>query len=233
MSCALFGKTPSKRDFIAPGAPRGFLSVWEPWMQAGLSSSKLSLDRQWQERFLTAPIWRFWLGPALCGAAQLGAFMPSLDGIGRYYPLTVLATPQGGEAYAPPEIDLYADWFAAAEDFLLATLEPAEDFDTITARLAALAMPAPHAFGGACEGQSRIARNTLFAAPEAGVSSDMFAAMRAADWLSVHAGRSYWWTQGGGGFAAQALGASGMPPPELFGGFLTGDFGVNLQPALT
>jgi type VI secretion system protein ImpL len=98
MPAALYGKTQSKRDFVAPGAPRAFLDRWEPWMQAGLASSRLVLDRAWQERFLTAPIWRFWLGEAICGTTLAGAFMPSLDAIGRYYPLAVFSGAPAGLA---------------------------------------------------------------------------------------------------------------------------------------
>ena len=232
MPCALFGKTPSKRDFIAPGAPRGFLNVWEPWMQAGLSSSKHSLDRHWQERFLTAPIWRFWLGQGICGATVMGAFMPSLDGVGRYYPLTVLATARGGEAFAPPQMDMHAEWFAGAENYLLDTLEATASFEDISTRLDALPVPAPHDGQRDDTSLTRLAANCLFAAPEAGVTSGVFSAFQAADWLPLHAQRSYWWTEGGDGFAPQALAAQGMPPAEVFAGFLTGDYSAQTQRVL-
>ena len=62
MRCGLFGKLPAKRDFIALFAPRDFLDVWEPWMQSSISASREKLLDGWQQAFLTAPIWRFWLG---------------------------------------------------------------------------------------------------------------------------------------------------------------------------
>ena len=43
-------KAAAKRDFIAVGAPRAFLDVWEPWMQGGISASRHSLGEAWQER---------------------------------------------------------------------------------------------------------------------------------------------------------------------------------------
>ncbi len=36
MQCNLYGKLPTKRDFIAMGAPRDFLNTWEPWLQEGV-----------------------------------------------------------------------------------------------------------------------------------------------------------------------------------------------------
>ena len=91
MQCGLFGKLSAKRDFVALSVPRDFLNAWEPWMQSCVSASRDSLGETWLESYLTAPIWRFWLGADICGATVTGAVMPSLDGVGRYYPLTLLA----------------------------------------------------------------------------------------------------------------------------------------------
>ena len=93
MPCNLYGKLPTKRDFVAMGATRDFLDQWEPWLQSGVSASQAMLKDQWQQAFLRAPIWRFWLGADLCGVTMIGAFMPSLDKVGRYFPLTSLPAP--------------------------------------------------------------------------------------------------------------------------------------------
>ena len=99
MRCGLFGKLGAKRDFIALATPRSFLEAWEPWMQACLSASRHHLGEGWQQAFLTAPVWRFWLGAEICGTTVMGAVMPSLDGVGRYYPLALHAM---ADADAPP-----------------------------------------------------------------------------------------------------------------------------------
>ena len=96
MPRSLYGKLPTKRDFIAAGVPREFLAVWEPWLQGSVSASRVTLGDRWQAAFLTAPIWRFWLGSDLCGVDVIGAFMPSLDGVGRYFPLTLIACADPG-----------------------------------------------------------------------------------------------------------------------------------------
>jgi type VI secretion system protein ImpM len=105
MACGVFGKLPSKRDFVAVRAPRRFLNVWENWVQAGLASSREQLGTGWQEAYLNAPIWRFWLGAEIGGAATVGALMPSVDGIGRYFPLTVFAAAPDGMIIDPPTVD--------------------------------------------------------------------------------------------------------------------------------
>src|SRR5262245_58794328 len=141
MRCSLFGKLAAKRDFIAVLAPRDFLNVWEPWMQGGVSASRDMLGQDWQGAFLAAPIWRFWLGAEICGTTVLGAFMSSLDGMGRYYPLTVFACADAGAAIPPPDIEAQDEWFAAAEDFLLSTLDQDAAYETLTDALDRLAPP--------------------------------------------------------------------------------------------
>src|SRR5579871_4576948 len=141
MQCSLFGKLPARRDFIAIGAPREFLNAWEPWLQSAISSSRHELGKDWQSAFLAAPIWRFWLGADICGRSVIGAFMSSLDGVGRYFPLTLFACADDDAAIPPPELNAQDDWFNVAEEFLLSTLEPGANFEDITARLAECSTP--------------------------------------------------------------------------------------------
>jgi type VI secretion system protein ImpM len=221
MRCGLFGKVPAKRDFIAINAPRGFLEVWEPWMQGGLSASRQELGGAWQEAFLHAPIWRFWLGAGLCGQAIAGAFMPSLDGVGRYYPLTVFACAGEAGAVPPPELDSQDAWFAALEEFLLATLQHDLPFESILAALERLPPPAvqpvdlPPPLARARDG-------TLAALAPAADFSAVFARLRIADFARLCAGSSFWWTIGGADLAPLAFSAARMPDPFLFAAMLTG-----------
>src|SRR5712691_4189168 len=141
MQCSLYGKVPAKRDFIAIGAPREFLNAWEPWLQGAISASRTTLAEKWQSAFLTAPIWRFWLGADICGRSVIGAFMSSLDGVGRYFPLTLFACADDNAAIPAPEFGAQDDWFDSAEEFLMSTLDQNADFEAITARLDGLAAP--------------------------------------------------------------------------------------------
>ena len=231
MPAALYGKTQSKRDFVAPGASRAFLDRWEPWMQAGLASSRLVLDRAWQERFLTAPIWRFWLGEAICGTTIAGAFMPSLDAIGRYYPLAVFSGAPAGLAIPPPELDLQESWFAALEDFLLATLDPAMGWEQIASGLAALPDPQVGAPAQPAPGMTALPAG-FAAALDPAAPGEVFADLRRADWGAHFSGRSFFWTSGGEGFRPAALASRGLPAAECFVGLLTGEFGAAGAPVV-
>jgi type VI secretion system protein ImpM len=221
MPCNLYGKLPTKRDFIAMGATRDFLDQWEPWLQSGVSASQAMLKDQWQQAFLRAPIWRFWLGADLCGVTTIGAFMPSLDKVGRYFPLTLMASADQGATIPPPEIDSQDDWFKAAEDFLISTLDHEKTFEAAAQDLNELAMPL----------QTRLAPAAdVFMERNAAASvkdderrfTDVFASLRHADYDNVYAGTTFWWTDGGEDFKPMALSVKRMPDPFLFAGMLTG-----------
>jgi type VI secretion system protein ImpM len=222
MRCSLFGKLSAKRDFIALSVPRDFLSAWEPWMQGCVSASRDSLGDSWLQAYLTAPIWRFWLGADICGSTVVGALMSSLDGMGRYYPLTLFACAGPGDAIAPPDIDAHEQWFGTAEEFLLSTLDKDVTFEAITDALDQLAAPARQATDSPPEGLS-ILKDGIVAGPLDNKSfSDLFSQLRTANHSSVYAAATFWWTVGGGDCQPFGFCCRRMPDPFLFTTMLTG-----------
>jgi type VI secretion system protein ImpM len=224
MRCGLFGKLGAKRDFIALATPRAFLEAWEPWVQSSLSASRHQLAGRWQQAFLTAPVWRFWLGADLCGTTVAGAIMPSLDGMGRYYPLTLHAIADAGAPIPPPDIDSQDDWFAAAESFLFSTLARDANFDEISAALDQLAVPRT---------RSRAAAGTDIVSLGDNMAATVAAGMAFAEAMSelrvngpeLSAAASFWWTAGGGDFPPLALSCRGLPDPYRYSALLTADLG--------
>ena len=119
-------------------------------MQAGVSASRQQLGEDWQQALPDRADLALLARRRHLRHDRAGAFMPSLDGIGRYYPLTLFACADAGAAIPPPDIDAQDEWFAAAEDFLLSTLDKDVAYETITggarsARAAAASMPARRA----------------------------------------------------------------------------------------
>lgn len=138
---ALFGKLPARRDFIARNVPGPVLEVVEPWLQESLAQSRESLGKGWLELYLAAPMWRFWWARSLAGAGAAGVLMPSVDRMGRYFPLL-------GFVLAPREVDFAlpsaADdgWYLALETALLSALSEAATLEGLLDELALLP-PAP------------------------------------------------------------------------------------------
>jgi type VI secretion system protein ImpM len=91
-----FGKMPGAGDFASRRLPDVFVRGWDGWLQVGLVHAREALGPAWLDRYLVAPIVRFWVAPAVLGdAAWGGIVMPSVDRVGRHFPLTV-AQPLGG-----------------------------------------------------------------------------------------------------------------------------------------
>jgi type VI secretion system protein ImpM len=139
-----FGKIPARGDFLRLGLPRDFTDGWDAWISLMLTTSRDTLGQNWLAIWLEAPIWRFALAPGVCGAgAAIGAWMPSVDRVGRYFPLTIAAVSANedaaaliGQAGAFLDAAEYAGLAVIAEDnepaMLLAAIaagaaEPARD----------------------------------------------------------------------------------------------------------
>ena len=222
MQHALFGKLPAKRDFVGVRTPRAFLGVWEPWLQAAISSSRNTLSDRWQPAFLKAPIWRFWLGSSLCGVSTLGAWMPSVDAVGRYFPLALAAIADPGEEFPAPALEPQERWFEAAESVLLDALQADRTLEaTIAAldRLPPLDRPA-----------IPLAEDVIETRPETFVTRAADRGFRAAfgrlgaiPAATLHRGSSFWWTEGGEDFERLCLICPGMPDPFIMATMLTGE----------
>ncbi len=223
MPAGIFGKLPAKRDFVAVNAERRFLEVWEAWLQASVATSKQLLGPEWSEVYNRAPIWRFWLGADFCGEAMIGAVAPSVDGVGRYFPLAVFVG-EGQESLAPPELDANDQWCEAAEAILLDALEPGASLETISRKVAAMPAPSLQSRSDEVAGLEEL--------PEGGVLirgidrrlSLAFLAARRFGYRRIFAAQSFWWTIGGEGFPPLALSLVGLPLPTRYADMLTGAF---------
>ena len=223
MSAGLFGKLPAKRDFIGMNASRRFLEAWEPWLQAGVAMSKQMLGDAWIETYNRAPIWRFWLGADFCGEAMIGAFMPSVDGVGRSFPLAIFVG-EGDASLAPPELEPNDAWFAAAEAILLDALEPGATLELVAEKVAALPAPAVESRATKAGGFEELADGGVLARDVDSEVSTAFLAARRFGRRRAFASQSFWWTIGGEGFPSLALLEVGLPPATRFADMLTGVF---------
>ena len=123
-----YGKLPSLGDFASRRLPPLFVEPWDSWLANGLAFWRQG-DEAWLEAFLAAPTWRFALGagvPFAQSPGYAGVLMPSVDRVGRYFPLTVVRPRGLREAQAP------AAWLQTLEGLAVAALNDdwnAERFD--------------------------------------------------------------------------------------------------------
>ena len=87
-----YGKLPSHGDFLRRRVADGFVGVWDAWLQECISASRSALGDAWLDVYLTSPAWRFACAAGACGPAPVvGVMVPSVDRVGRYFPLTIVA----------------------------------------------------------------------------------------------------------------------------------------------
>ncbi len=88
------GKLPTLGDFTTRGLDDDFVEVWDGWMSCGLSRLRADSPDHWLDAYLSSPTWRFIVTPRFLPAPLstgmwTGVVMPSVDRVGRYYPLTL------------------------------------------------------------------------------------------------------------------------------------------------
>ena len=118
-----FGKIPGHGDFIDRGLAAGFKDKMDEWLQHGLASSKAAMGEEWLNVYLTSPVWRFVTCAGACGSqAWAGVLVPSVDRVGRYFPL-VIAAEIASDVVPLQVITAGSDWFEGAEAISVNALE--------------------------------------------------------------------------------------------------------------
>ena len=225
-----YGKLPTKGDFVSRRLPRGFVDPWDRWLQAAIQTSREQLGDGWLDAYLKGPIWRFVMPAGHCGDLPMaGVMMPSVDRVGRYFPLTVGA-PLAADIIAIDVPLLAADWFEVIEELSLSALGEGFDFDGFD-RAVEDAGPPPGSDGG--PGRE--------APPPASVVGDLSEGVRQAigpdgdPWptyphllhavLAASIGRyGLWWTAGSAILEGSLVVCRSLPAPDRFAALLDGDW---------
>jgi type VI secretion system protein ImpM len=108
----LFGKLPAHGDFLVRGVPGALRDQFDAWLSAELARARSRFGEGFDARYFAAPPWHFvdrdpsgrWTGGALC---------PSVDGVGRRFPI-LLATPAGSPEQALAAARIAVDLACAA-----------------------------------------------------------------------------------------------------------------------
>lgn len=212
----VYGKLPARGDFITRRFSRPVIDAWDEWLQQAIRTSRDALAERWLEIYLTSPIWRFALGAGSCGPnTVLGVLSPSVDKVGRYFPLML------GRELAPgieltSLIAQASSWYRAVEALALAALEPGFRLEAmedpialdIDAGVLATEATEPLAVPGLYLPLGSDARST---------------ALRHAH-QPLAQGRSLWWTSGSKHVVPCLLICPGMPSPNSFTSLLDGDW---------
>lgn len=223
-----YGKLPTHGDFLSRNIPRTFIDPWDNWLQSAIAASQEQLGDKWLDYFLVAPVWKFILSDGNCGEhAWVGLIIPSVDRVGRYFPLTIAS--HITEPVKPVAlIDECHHWLEQAEDIALSTLHDDFQLEQLEESLAALGEPVI----------SRINSNELineihkekrfqghFSMDP--VNSNPLSSFPAISHFFIEqafSSYSFWWTSGSEDIKPSFLVCEGLPERDGFSSFLDGDW---------
>ena len=135
-SAGWYGKIPGTGDFITRRMPGVFSESWDRWLQSAIAGSRERLGGRWRDTYLSMPIWRFVLSPGmLTPNAWAGIMVPSVDAVGRYFPLAVASALPSASLNTVATLMAAEPWFDEIEAIALSAIAPAADSTAIDAAI--------------------------------------------------------------------------------------------------
>lgn len=220
-----YGKIPCLGDFISRRLPANFINTWDSWLQHAMVASRAQLGGRWLNLYLTGPIWRFALMPGICGTTSsiwAGVLMPSVDKVGRYFPLTIALRipPCSGSMLA---VFSAHDWYAALERIALTTLNINALPDDLDRNLAENPFPTLEPNVQHCSTQElanwwRTGDNPSkrLILPSEKSLGDLFNATAENLLSATGEGKSFWWAVSSEAGPTQLHCFTGLPPENYF-----------------
>ncbi len=166
-----YGKLPSLGDFASRRLEADFIEPWDLWLAGAMQVHRQSLGEGWVEAYLDSPPWRFLLSPGVlrgvdCSQVFAGVLLPSVDRVGRYFPLTIAASLARVPSVAA-EFEALLAWLHRLEDTALDALQGDWSIDDLERALADLGTPTGDN-GGAAMDRLAAARAAVAAAVAGG-----------------------------------------------------------------
>ena len=224
-----YGKIPSIGDFASRRLSADFIKTWDLWLQHAMAASRAQLGERWLNLYLTGPIWRFVLMPGVCARQSslwTGILMPSVDKVGRYFPLTI-ALPIEDRAGTMLTVFSAQSWFAELEQLALATLNVNVLPEELDRNLGENPFPAQEPGGLHSNAQALAAwwetggdAPKAFALPTAHSLGDLFDATAERLLNTTGSGKSFWWAVSPEAGSTQLHCFSGLPPDIYFASML-------------
>ncbi len=227
-----YGKLPSHGDFLRRRVANDFVDAWDGWLQEFFAASRAALGNRWLDVYLTSPAWRFACAAGTFGAAPVvGLMVPSVDRVGRYFHLTLVAAlaPDADVVAAATALD---GFFDRAERLAIETLEAERvDFDAFDRRVSALAADLSPAAavtatmdgsGAAILGDGGAAIGWQVSLGSTLRLSAVWEQLVSRRLCELYDPLVLWWTEGSAMVEPSCLITRGLPQPDAFAALLDG-----------
>jgi type VI secretion system protein ImpM len=218
----IFGKIPAHGDFVDRNLRRSFINTWDDWLQRCVACSQEQLGSEWLDIYLTSPIWRFVASTgAIDNTPWAGILVPSVDSVGRYFPLTI-AQPISTDVNLFDFQATNDDWFTKLEEIAVSSLQNYLNADSLADELTApnelINIPS----------QSRGSRSLVNGIVSTTNTNIKSAYAQLLHQVMTPQAESYslWWTQGSQRMPPSLLHVKGLPQAQQYAAFLDGQWNL-------
>lgn len=221
-----YGKLPYVGDFVSRRLPGEFIRPWDQWLQESLAAGQARLGDAWLATYLTSPLWRFVLTPGIAGQTPwCGVLMPSVDRVGRYFPLTLACPLAAG--VNPLRLMGETGWFRRLEEVMLSGLDESSSLPGFDALVQAMGEPPTEPTPSRQSGGAGKTGANAWRVPAASpaVLEGHCSLLLSLALERVFCAFSLWWTSGSELVPPSGLICQGLPPTDGFSAMLAGDWG--------
>jgi len=240
LQVAVYGKLPSHGDFLRRRISDAFVATWDEWLQQCIALSRRDLVDSWLDIYLTSPAWRFASCAGVLGShPTAGVMLPSVDRVGRCFPLVVaveLEADDPGLAPSPLALAIHGDpWFAHVEQLGIEALATeALDFEAFDAQLLQSACILEPLLGPAPVVLEERDASRLMQEPDGmwqfplDTASSLGTVVEQLAYARLHSAVEHlmlWWTEGSAVVSPCCVLGGGLPQPAEFASLLDGTWG--------
>jgi type VI secretion system protein ImpM len=141
-----FGKIAGLGDFVHRRLSTATVQALDDWLSKCMEVSHIQLGERWLPLYLSCCVWRFAWAPGVLGNRWwFGVLMPSIDNVGRHYPL-IIAQPSNTPPHTTESLQQLEKWFAYVTHAALGTLvvgSTLKQFEADLMRTPQLPQPVP------------------------------------------------------------------------------------------
>jgi type VI secretion system protein ImpM len=221
--CGWFGKMAALGDFSSRRLPPEFVQRCDDWLSRGVQASRQQLGERWLQTYLRAPLWRFAWSPGIAGPQWwMGVMMPSVDSVGRYFPL-IVAQPCATAPDSGTDHTALQRWMDHVAQAAMHTLQPGTSVERFEAHLAQAPAWQATPPQGLPQVQRLVGRDRFSGGAHPSLSLWLEGVASAHLHTQVQ-GQSLWWLPDGGQGGGSLSMGPGLPAPDHFIDLLQGQW---------